>query len=205
MHFDYPLDWYLGHFSRLKARNLNAKAPSLLGEKSARYCSLEPDRIRLVHDLLPDAKIILMTRDPVARHWAQAKRYFSKRRFNKLEGGVLAIPREDLFAFFERMRPLGEFSSMIENWKAIYPEQLLVLSQERALDDPRATFDAVLEHIGASKDYDPAEIALLTRQKNVGPKIEMPDDVRAFLEAALADERQYLRDFFSGAPAIRPA
>jgi hypothetical protein len=43
--------------------------PRVLGEKSARYCAISPKRIRLIQRLLPDVRLILMTRDPVARHW----------------------------------------------------------------------------------------------------------------------------------------
>ena len=113
-----------------------------------------------------------MTRDPVARHWSHAKRYFSKRRFNPREGGVLDVPLDELFAFFERHRPLSEFSTMIDNWTSIYPaRQFLVVSQEAALARPREAFDATLEHIGASRDYDPAKIKLLHDETtNVGPE-----------------------------------
>jgi hypothetical protein len=116
-----------------------------------------------------------MTRDPVARHWAHAKRHFQKERFDKNRGGVLGVPREELFDHFVRMRRLSQFSQMIANWTEVFPrEQLLILSQENALAAPRETFDAVLKHIGGSLDYDPAMIKLLERQPNRGPSIPMP-------------------------------
>src|SRR5262245_39274524 len=87
MHLNYPIEWYLNHFARVRRKEKSLpRAPFVLGEKSARYCAMEPDRIARVHRLLPDAKLILMTRDPITRHWSQAKRFFSKRRFNKREG-----------------------------------------------------------------------------------------------------------------------
>jgi len=190
-HLDFPLEWYLSHFARAaRAASASSGTPRVIGEKSARYCSMPPDRIRLVHGLLPDAKLILMTRDPVARHWSQAKRYFSKRRFNKRGDSVLAIPRDELFDFFERMRPLGEFSVMISNWLAVYPpRQLLIISQERALARPRDVYDAVLDHIGASRHYDPVAIKLLQAETNVGPKLPMPADIAEHLETMFASER----------------
>ncbi len=203
-HLDYPLEWYLNHFARqVAATPRPAGVSRTLGEKSARYCSIPPDRIRLVHRLLPDAKLILMTRDPVVRHWSQAKRFFSKRRFNKLEGGVLAIPRQELFDFFERMRPLGEFSTMIANWIEVYPaRQLLIVSQERALAHPRAAYDSVLEHIGVSRDYDPEAIGLLQAETNLGPKLKMPDDIAEYLEGMFAAERERLRELIGESPSV---
>jgi hypothetical protein len=204
MHLDYPLKWYLNHFARqIGATPQQSGTPNVIGEKSARYCAIEPDRIGLVHRLLPDAKLILMTRDPIARHWSQAKRFFSKRRFNKREGGVFGVPREELFDFFERMRPLGEFSTMIANWTGVYPkERLLIVSQEKALERPRAAYEAVLTHIGASLDYDLAAISRLQTETNPGPKLKMPDDIAAYLEDMFASERERLRALLGDGTAV---
>jgi Sulfotransferase domain len=206
MHLDYPLEWYLNHFARqVRATPPRRGAPQIMGEKSARYCAISPDRIGLVHRLLPDAKLILMTRDPVARHWSQAKRYFSKRRFNKRKGGALGIPRQELFDYFERMRPLGEFSGMITSWTEIYPpRQLLIVSQEKALASPRAVYDAVLDHIGVSGDYDPAAITLLQAETNLGPKLPLPADIAKHLEAMFASERQRLRELMGESASVYP-
>jgi hypothetical protein len=193
---DKPVEWYLDHF----AKKLEAAPPPrvgsyVVGEKSARYCAIPLEQISLVRRLLPDVRLILMTRDPVSRHWAHAKRYFQKERFDKHGGGVMSVPREELFAYFTRFRRLSEFSQMIANWTSVFPrEQLLIVSQERTLTEPKETFDAALDHIGASRDYDPAEISFLTMQKNRGPSVPMPDDVSAFLEDMFALERARLRE-----------
>jgi hypothetical protein len=204
MHLEYPVDWYVNHFSRVIRRTkVLPRTSYVLGEKSARYCAMTLDRIALVHRLLPDARLILMTRDPIARHWSQAKRFYSKKRFNKREGGVFGVPRSELLDFFERMRPLGEFSRMIANWTQVYPnEQLLIVSQEKALQYPRETFDAVLKHIGVSCDYELADIKLLREETNIGPKLAMPDDIAAHLEAMFSDERERLRKILGDNPAV---
>lgn len=195
-HLELPVQWYLDHFDKLLASAPHRSTPYVLGEKSARYCSISSDRITLIRRLLPDAKLILMTRDPVSRHWAQAKRYFSKKRFDKYGGGVLSVPRDELFDFFTRMRRLGQFSRMIEAWTAVFPRgQLLILSQESTLAAPREAFDNALAHIGVSQNYDPESISLLMTQKNRGPSVPMPDDVAAFLDNMFATEREALRQF----------
>jgi hypothetical protein len=203
MHLNYPVEWYLAHFARPARGTKALHVPQLLGEKSARYCAIEPNRIASVHRLLPDAKFVLMTRDPIARHWSQAKRFFSKRRFNKREGGVFGIPRNELFDFFERMRPLGEFAIMIANWTQVYPkERLLIVSQEKALERPREVYDAVLNHIGASRDYDLTAIKRLQTKTNSGPNLQMPDDVKAYLEKMFAPERDRLHALLGDRAAV---
>ena len=65
----------------------------MIGEKSAGYCGISASRIRLVHRLLPEARLILMVRDPVKRHWSHAKRYF--RRRNRSSGATTRSTRAD--------------------------------------------------------------------------------------------------------------
>ena len=200
---DQPVEWYLDHFSRLLNSAAARTTPPVLGEKSARYCTIPPEQIALIRRLLPNVRLILMTRDPVTRHWAHAKRYFQKKRFDKHGGGVLGIPRDELFKHFVRMRHLSQFSQMITNWTAAFPpEQLLIVSQEEALAEPREIFDTVLDHIGVSRDYDPESVGMLNLQKNRGPSIPMPDDVADFLEEMFASERDHLRTLV-GEHAIR--
>jgi hypothetical protein len=206
-HLDYPLKWYLNRFARqLRARTGSADGPRAIGEKSARYCTISPDRIRLVHRIVPEARLILMTRDPVARHWSQAKRYFSKRRFNEQECGVLAIPRERLFAYFKSMRPLSEFGTIITNWTSVYSaKQLLIVSQEKALAYPLEAYNAVLDHIGVSKNYDQAAITLLRAETNLGPRLNMPGDVADYLEAMFVTERARLQELLGDRTAVYAA
>jgi hypothetical protein len=192
-----PLEWYTGHFeAQVREDAPQKQTPFLVGEKSARYCSMPREHIEAMHRLLPDARLVLMTRDPVDRHWAHAKQYFSKARIAEREGGdVLTVPRERLFDFMTRSRFLGRFSAMIENWTSIYrPEQLLIVAQEYAAANPRETYDAVLRYLGLPTDYDPAAIRLLRKRRNVGPAVEMPGDVAEFLESMFPVERQELRE-----------
>jgi sulfotransferase family protein len=196
---DKPVEWYLDHFAKkLEAAPPLPSGSYILGEKSARYCAIPIEQIRVVRRLLPSARLILMIRDPVSRHWAHAKRYFQKERFDKHGGGVLSVPRDELFAHFTRMRRLSEFSQMLANWTSVFPPaQLLIVSQERTLTHPKETFDAVLDHIGASRDYDPGQIRFLTMQKNRGPAVPMPNDVAEFLEKMFARERAQLSELLA--------
>ena len=204
LHLDYPLAWYAEHFARQRDTVKDAKrAPYLLGEKSARYCAMPIANIEHARKVLPDAKLILMTRDPVSRHWAHAKKFFAKRKLINPDQAVLSMNRRKLLEFFEAMRPLGEFSKIIGNWTSVYPkDRLLVLSQEKALTSPQAILDAVREHLGLAADFEPGSLAFMTKQRNRGPNVEMPQDVAEFLEGMFADERQWLRDFFGDRPFV---
>jgi hypothetical protein len=198
-HSYYPVEWYYEQFARRLATTEKVRQlPScVLGEKSAHYCSIPLVQIQRLRDLLPDVRLIVMTRDPIVRHWAHAKRYFAKRKLSNPDMAVLDLPRNTLVEFFARQRPLGEFSQIVANWSSVFPDrQLLVVSQEKTWETPRAIFDAVLKHIGASTDYEPDRIPLLSMRINQGPKVEIPENVAEHLEDLLAGERQWLSEFF---------
>jgi hypothetical protein len=195
-HIDRPLSWYLAHFENLiKAEDSHLELAGqnyLLGEKSAGYCGISPKRIRLVHDLLPDSRLILMVRDPVARHWSHAKRYFSKIKSQK-KGYDSLDSRGQLYEFFMRTRRFSEFSKAIGNWTSVYPSaRLLVISQEAAFADPICEFEKVLSHLGLSSATDAMLARVGRKDKNSGPAVPMPDDVKSYLEKMFARERESL-------------
>jgi hypothetical protein len=196
-HLDRPLDWYVARFEGLLATSDKPKrlAPGeklFLGEKSAGYCGLSPARIRLVHRLLPDARLILMIRDPVARHWSHAKRYFSKAKAQR-RGFKSLDSRQQLERFFRQTRHYSEFSKMIENWTNVYPaKSLLIVSQEAALADPAATFERVIRHIGAEGVGARRMKHALRSDRNRGPQVSMPPEVARYLERMFAGERKRL-------------
>lgn len=207
LHLDYPFEWYAEHFARRLDEMKDAKrAPYVIGEKSARYCAMPLENIRHLYERLPNARLILMTRDPVSRHWSHAKKFFAKRKLINPDQAVLSMRRRKLLNFFETMRPLGEFSKIIANWTTVYPkEQLLVLSQEKALTSPQAILDAVREHLGLATDFEPDSLAFMTRQRNRGPNVPMPADVAEFLKEMFASEQQWPRDFYGDKPFVHLA
>jgi hypothetical protein len=196
-HVDRPLQWYLSHFEELAgqgdAAELGEGEKLVMGEKSAGYCGISPARVKLVHRLLPDARLILMIRDPVSRHWSHAKRYFSKEK-SQAKGYQSLDSRQKLYEFFTRTRRFSEFSKTIENWTSVYPpERLLVISQESAFADPVREFERALNHINASGGISRVKMKRVKRNnKNSGPVVPMPPDVKDFLEQMFAKERESL-------------
>lgn len=210
-HIDRPLQWYLSHFEGLITEEDKAQLGDgerfVLGEKSAGYCGISPPRIKLVHRLLPDTRLILMVRDPVSRHWSHAKRYFSKVKSQK-KGYQSLESREKLYEFFTRTQRFSQFSQVIENWTQVFsPGQLLVISQEEAFADPARVFESALQHINVSGRMSSVKMKRVKRNnKNSGPSVPMPDDVRDFLERMFAKERESLAEILKtyAAPQLGP-
>jgi hypothetical protein len=48
-----------------------------------------------------------------------ARKYFAKRRLRDSDHAMLLMPRAKSRDFFKEMRPLGDFSKIIDNWTAV--------------------------------------------------------------------------------------
>ena len=193
-HVDRSLQWYLDHFKELVKDEAGAASAQdrrlVIGEKSAGYCGISASRIKLVHRLIPNARLILMVRDPVKRHWSHAKRYFQKEKSHQ-RGYDSLDSRQMLFEFFKRTRRFSEFSKVIRMWTEVFPpESLLVINQEDSFADPVGIFERALRHIGVEPDARMKMKEVARNTKNSGPVVPMPDDIKAYLEKMFASERR---------------
>ena len=166
------MDWYRGHFpteasQRTRARRANGEATT--GEASPYYL-LHPLAPLRAADVLPDAKLIVMLRDPVKRlishyHHEVALGYESlslpdalAAESSRLAGEEERIVEDPLYvsdahqhhSYFAR----GCYAPQLERWFAGFPrESFLILEQRRFFADPTASLDRVLDHIGVSPQH----------------------------------------------------
>jgi hypothetical protein len=170
--FDYGYyrgeDWYRSHFPLERERDEFEREhgrPFLTGEASPSYIShvWAPTRVR---QLVPDAKLIAVFRNPVDRAYSQFQ-MSRKEGVEELETFEEAIDRED-----ERLRPEVErmaanprylswdygcwsylsrsrYAEQVERWLDQFPrEQLLFLKAEDLFVDPQQVLDRVHEFLG---------------------------------------------------------
>ncbi len=158
-HFWRGLRWYQGQFPLRSSRNLLA-----VGEASPSYLfhPLAPQR---VHALLPDAKLIVLVRDPVARAFSHYQHEVALGREPLSFEQALAAEEERTRGEIDRMlvnpryfshawwdhtyTARGMYADQLERWFAVFPrEQLLVLTNEELADDTAATYARVLDFLG---------------------------------------------------------
>lgn len=143
-------DWYLAHFPR------RGEYP-VVGEASPYYL-VHPDAPGRARRMIPEARLIALLRDPVARAWSQ---YHQKR-----ERGVEDLPfaealaREDerLMLAPEPLGPAwrhhsykarGEYAPQLARWLAVYPrEQVLVLKSEEFFANPAGILTETQRFLG---------------------------------------------------------
>jgi hypothetical protein len=165
--------WYRGQFPstpRLWLAGRRSGRTPLVGEASPSYV-LHPSAPERVRALLPDARLVLLLRDPVDRalsHYhhevALGREPLSfeeaiDREPERLEGelGRLGDP-----TYFSRpwwdytYLARGRYAEQLERWLELFPrEQLLALPSERLRERPAEAYARVLAFLGA----DPFELA----------------------------------------------
>jgi sulfotransferase family protein len=151
--------WYRGNFpNRLRARGL-------VGEASPSYLfhPLAPERVR---ELVPDARLIALVRNPVDRAFSHYQHEVALGREELSFEDALAAEGERLRGEEERMladptyfshawwnytyRARGRYAEQLERWLAVFPrEQLLVLASDDLGADPDGSYAEVLRFLGA--------------------------------------------------------
>jgi hypothetical protein len=166
--------WYRGNFpNRLRARGL-------VGEASPSYLfhPLAPERVR---ELLPEARLIALVRNPVDRAFSHYQHEVALGREELSFEDALAAEDDRLRGEEERMRAepayfshawwnytyraRGRYAEQIERWLEVFPrEQLLVLPSEDLGGDPDGAYVRVLEFIGAPPHHLDAYPRVFERQ-----------------------------------------
>ena len=149
--------WYRAHFGRTEEAGLNLDASP--------YYLFHPAVPARLHALLPDAKLVVLLRDPVRRayshYWHERAKGREKLEFAEAiaaEPGRIASAEARLadgsldrsadhqhFSYLAR----GRYAEQLERWFATYPrERIRVLRFEDFVQDPLAALNGTLEFLG---------------------------------------------------------
>ena len=188
--------WYRGHFPI-------RTGDGLVGEASPGYLfhPLAPERVRAT---VPEAKLIALLRNPVARALSHYHHEVALGREPlSFEEAIEAEPERTRGEEERLVREPGYFShawwdytylargryaEQLERWVAVFPpEQLLVLASEELAAEPGPTYARVLEFVGAPLH----ELGSYPRvyEQDYG---EMRPDTRRRLERYFADSNRRL-------------
>lgn len=177
-------DWSLGFFEPFCTREMtdqdvagyHARFPTrrrgrLVGEWSDRYV-LDAWIPPLLRRAAPNAKLLVLLRDPVERYRLQ----LSLRLGDPRPAGMPLYMTEDVHR--------GRYASQLRALRAFFPaDQLLVLQLERCLRDPLAEYARTLEFLGVDPTYAPRR--LKRRQPDATGEVRVRRRVPPWVRRAL--------------------
>lgn len=129
--------WYLSLFPQ----------GQITGEIAEAYCSLDRDRVRKIHGLMPDAKIVFVLRNPIQRVLSQAKLGLAVRKKRPIE----EVSEDEFVAHIDRpgSQARSRYSQTLDLWNSFFPEgRILVLFYEDLVNNPKEYLSDICRFIG---------------------------------------------------------
>jgi len=183
----YNDDWYLSLFKFFN---------SVTGEITPEYSMLNKEEIKTMYKLSPNAKLILLLRNPIDRAWSQYR--FEKRKIKNFS--VDTSSDEEIIEFME-----SEFQSLrsdyirtINNFSSIFPkDQILIGFYDAIIDDPERLLIEITNFIGVKSENSIKELPLKA-VANKSVELECPSKVNNYLKARYHDQIKELADQYGG-------
>jgi hypothetical protein len=209
IHYYLTQDWYRSQFPLERERDEFAAEhgrPFTVGEATASYLAhyWTPQRAA---KLLPDARLIVCLRDPVARAYSQFH-YFRQRGHEELASFEEAVAREEDRLRGEEQRQIDDphyhswplhcysyltgsrYAEQLERWFEVFPrEQFLFLNFDQELTAaPQTALDSVYAHLGLPPHHN-AELPTL----NAGSYEPLSEQTSARLAEYFRPHNEHLR------------
>jgi hypothetical protein len=176
--------WYVSLFEPGKGKRV--------GEITPAYSTLDREAVAHVHSLVPDAKIILMMRNPIERAWSQAAMRFDKA--GKRPADVGSSKR--LRRLFERegSRNRTDYLRTLQNWGSFYPEERIFVG---FLEDvhffPEELLRRVYDFLGVNPAFKPRGLGQKIHVRSAGrvPTFPMVELARTYVDEAYRLEERF--------------
>lgn len=178
-------EWYASLFERGEGQ--------IAGEITPDYSILDEQMISHVHDLMPEAKIVLMMRNPIERPWSVADMGL------RIQGRTLEEIPEQQFRnrlVAKRVRRMTDYLQTLENWGAFYPEdQIFVGFLEDIHFFPEELLLELYDFLGVDSS---AKHRVIRRKVHSGSQSTMPTRFAVHLANAYRGESRRLGESFGG-------
>ena len=164
------------------------------GEITPAYSVLDRERVAHVHELVPDAKIIFMMRNPIERAWSQTVMSFDKVE----KGSASSVSEEELFKRIGRNSTykLSNYLRTFENWGGFYPaERFFVGFLEDSHFLPVELLRSMYSFLGVDPSFEPPLTEKKIHARSAGT---MPTKVAVHLAHNFREEIARLEERFGG-------
>jgi hypothetical protein len=210
-YYNRGIDWYRAHFE------LEAGRRHLRFEATPDYL-FHPLAAARAAETLPEARLVVLLRDPVARAWSHYQHMvdlgFESLTFeaaldteaDRCDPDLAALaadPDHDAksllrYSYLAR----GRYAEQLERWLAVFPrEQLLVIRSEDFFRDTKAAFGRIVDFLGLA-DWAPPTFTNESRLQGRPSATGLPPAAEARLREAFTEPNERLVDVL-GADAPR--
>ena len=169
-------------------------AGCVTGEITPAYSLLEPNAIARVYEIMPQAKIIFMMRNPIERAWSQAVMQFSKAENRDITTVAERKRRRNLKSGGSRLRT--DYLRTLGHWGSFYPEeQIFVGFLEDIHFFPEELLRRLYRFLGVDSSFKPPGVGQKIHSRSVG---KMPANLATYLAGLYREEMVRLAERFGG-------
>jgi len=183
---DWSDDWYASLFENARGR--------LPGEITPAYSCLSQEAIFHIHSLMPDAKLILLMRDPIERAWSHAKMDLAQATGQTTESIDATAYLAHFDSFASRRR--GDYLKTVRCWRAHFSERQLFLGfYDEILSGPENLLARVFEflEVSATAGHIPSAVR---KRVNAGAEKPIPGSLHRHLaQIYVNDVRELARQY----------
>lgn len=176
--------WYLDLFKPGKNR--------IKGEITPEYSILNDEKIKHIKNVLPDAKIIFLIRNPIDRCWSQFRFEFKK---NPLE---CKNYNDIIKNFIERhdQKLRGNYIEIINKWLNHYSDENFFIGYfDDVQKNPEKIYRDITKFLGATRDYLPAD---LRKKVLVSNEYPIPAEIKYHLAKKYRPQLEELSRMLGG-------
>jgi len=194
-HARWMIKWYYSNYNDKWYVNLFHSLNGLKGEITPGYSMLEVDDIQRMYNIAPNAKLILILRNPVDRAWSHycmSKQKTNDFLFNEKNGEILK------FINSEEQLKRSDYLSTLQNYSKVFPkDQILICFYDAIIDCPKKLLQDIVIFIGG----DPANIEKycdLEKKINPSKQVNCPIEILEYLKNKYYDQIKQLSDKYGG-------
>ena len=192
------LAWYADHFQPLTGQR---PAP-VRGEITPFYSRLSEASVEHVHQLLPQARVVLTIRNPVERVWSHLLYDWGVCKRKNLN----RISTISLMNFLHRQRTIRytDYELILRRWRRVFGEEAVFVELfERIKQDSPGFVRDVLLHIQADADVNAADVQALRKpvyaaKDLLKQNVEIPPAIQWALAAQWLPKVRRLDNYLSG-------
>lgn len=168
------------------------------GEKTPCYAHLKARSIRLIRELMPNVKVVLLLREPAERAWSQARMEISQ--FNKRELTVRDTMRCIFNTGLLRNRRRTDYRRIVENWLSVFPEdQVFIGFYDQIELQPTALLQRICSFLGV-EDHSTTAGSTPSDRVWKSPSMSMPRSVRWYLNRRYRRTTEWIGKRFTATP-----
>ncbi|WP_422080642.1 sulfotransferase domain-containing protein [Ulvibacterium sp.] len=188
-HIKFSFKWYFSNYNDNWYKSVfQLFGGGIRGEITPSYSMLKIEDIKQMHIMAPDARLILMLRNPVDRAWSHFRHTKKRIKGFSLDN----VENSEIISFMKEEGQVlrSDYTRTIKNFTSVFPkEQLLIGFYDAVIDAPEQLLEEVIQFITSTggkgddslKTKDTNESGL-NKVVNKSIELDCPPEVLAWLK-----------------------